>query len=83
MTPAASVDFIKMDIEGAESEALEGAKQTIRAFHPKLAISVYHKLDDFWTIPKYIDQLGMGYRFYLRHFTIHREETVLFAGPSV
>lgn len=77
-----SVDFIKMDIEGAELEALKGAEETIRSFRPKLAISVYHKLHDFWTIPQYIDQLGLGYRFSLRHFTIHHEETVLFAAPS-
>jgi FkbM family methyltransferase len=77
-----SVDFIKMDIEGAELEALKGAEKTIRSCRPKFAISVYHKLHDFWTIPKYIDQLGLGYRFSLRHFTIHHEETVLFAAPS-
>lgn len=77
-----SVNFIKMDIEGAELEALKGAEETIRSCRPKLAISVYHSLHHFWTIPKYIDQLGMGYRFLLRHFTIHQEETVLFAAPS-
>jgi FkbM family methyltransferase len=73
------VDFIKMDIEGAELESLRGAENTIRQFRPKLAISVYHKLNDLWEIPKYIDSLGLGYRFALRHFTIHAEETVLFA----
>lgn len=73
------LDFIKMDIEGAELPALKGAEQSIRRFRPKLAISVYHKLDDFWAIPQWIDSLNLGYRFYLRHFTIHHEETVLFA----
>lgn len=73
------IDFIKMDIEGAELEALKGAENTIRRDRPKLAISVYHNLHDFWTIPQWIDGLNLGYRFYLRHFTIHHEETVLFA----
>lgn len=73
------VDFIKMDIEGAELKALYGAENTIRQFRPKMAISVYHKFDDLWEIPRYIDSLGLGYRFVLRHFTIHAEETVLFA----
>ena len=73
------VNFIKMDIEGAELESLRGAENTIRQFRPKLAISVYHKFNDLWEVPQYIDSLGLGYRFALRHFTIHAEETVLFA----
>ena len=73
------VDFIKMDVEGAESEALLGAAQSLRTFRPKLALTVYHRLTDFWTIPQSVDRLSPGYRFYLRHFTIHAEETVLFA----
>lgn len=78
----ARVDFIKMDIEGAELEALKGAEETIRRYRPKLAISVYHKLPDFWEISQWIEGLGLGYRFYMRHFTIHAEETVLFAEVS-
>jgi hypothetical protein len=74
------VDFIKMDIESAERNALEGAEQTIRRFKPKLAITVYHSIKDFWEIPEWLDSLGLGYKFYLRHFTIHAEETVLFAS---
>jgi len=73
------VGFIKMDIEGAELEALKGAQDTIRRFKPKLAISVYHNYHDFWTIPQWIESLNLGYQFSLRHFTIHSEETVLFA----
>jgi FkbM family methyltransferase len=73
------VDLIKMDIEGAELHALRGAEQTLKKFRPKLAIAVYHGLEDFWTIPQYLDELSLGYQFYLRHFTIHAEETVLFA----
>ncbi len=73
------VDFIKMDIEGAEMDALIGAEQTIRSHRPRLAISVYHSLQDFIRIPKWIDSLDLGYKFYLDHFTIHLEESVLFA----
>ncbi len=73
------VDFIKMDIEGAELEALKGARRTIEQFKPTLAISLYHKKEDFITIPQWIQSLGLGYEFYLDHFTIHDEETVLFA----
>lgn len=73
------IDFIKMDIEGAELEALKGSEKVLRQFKPKLAITVYHNFKDFWEIPQYLDSLGLGYSFYLRHFTIHAEETVLFA----
>lgn len=73
------VDFIKMDIEGAELNALKGAEETLHRFMPKLAITVYHSLNDFWEIPMYLKSLNLGYKFYLRHFTIYSEETVVFA----
>ncbi len=76
------VDFIKMDIEGAEFLALRGAERTISYYRPKMAISLYHSIDDFVRIPAYLDSLNLGYRFYLDHFTIHVEETVLFAVSS-
>jgi FkbM family methyltransferase len=73
------VDFIKMDIEGAELKALAGAEQTIRKCKPQLAICIYHDISHFARIPTWIDDLGLGYKFYLDHFTIHAEETILFA----
>ncbi|MBA7708521.1 hypothetical protein ES703_117423 [subsurface metagenome] len=76
------VDFIKMDIEGAELPALKGAKKTINNYKPKLAISVYHNLKDFVNIPEYLESLETRYKFYLDHYTIHAEETVLFAVPE-
>ena len=73
------VDFIKMDIEGAELPSLKGAVNTLRTFKPKLAISIYHSMNDFVEIPEYLNNLGLGYKFYLGHYTIHAEETVLYA----
>jgi len=73
------IDFIKMDIEGAELHTLRGAEQTIRAYKPKLAISIYHSIEEYATIFAYIDSLDLGYKFYMNHFTIFGEETVLFA----
>ena len=73
------VDFIKMDIEGSELKALKGAEQVLRRFRPKLAISLYHKVQDFYEIPIYLDGLGLGYRFYLDHYTLYAGETVLYA----
>jgi FkbM family methyltransferase len=75
------LDFIKMDIEGAELDALAGAAESIRRFRPKLAISVYHRPTDLTAIPRFIDGLGVDYDMYLGHYTMHAEETVLFARP--
>ncbi|MEP6604485.1 MAG: FkbM family methyltransferase [Nitrosospira sp.] len=76
------VDFIKMDIEGAELNALKGAEDTILRYRPKLAISLYHSIDDFKTIPRYLNSLGLSYKYYLDHHTIYENETVLFAVPQ-
>lgn len=76
------VDFIKMDIEGAEPYALQGALETIKKFRPKLAIAIYHSMDDFVNIPNWIIDLNLGYEIYIDHFTIHEEETVCFAKPK-
>jgi len=73
------VTFIKMDIEGAELNALKGAEQTILKYRPRLAISVYHKPEDIWEIPTYILSLHKDYKLYLRHYTLSSSETVLYA----
>jgi FkbM family methyltransferase len=75
------VDFIKMDIEGAEPLALKGAIETIKKFRPKLAIATYHSMNDFVNIPNWILDLDLDYEIFLGHYTIHSEETVCFAKP--
>lgn len=77
------VDFIKMDIEGAELGALKGAEETLRTFRPKLGISVYHKENDLIEIPTYLKKLGLGYKFFLDHFSIYANETVFFATTAI
>lgn len=71
--------FIKMDIEGAELEALRGAEHIIRARKPKLAICAYHKPEDLYTLPEQIRSCRSDYIFYLRHYTESIYETVLYA----
>lgn len=73
------LNFIKMDIEGAETDALKGAQESIKKFKPKLAIALYHSYEDFDRIPRMINEMGLGYRFYFSHSTIYDEESMLFA----
>ncbi|KAI4452566.1 hypothetical protein C823_007150 [Eubacterium plexicaudatum ASF492] len=65
------VTFIKMD--------LEGAKQTIQRYRPKIAISVYHKTEDIWEIPEIILKIHPEYKLYLRHYSVAAAETVMYA----
>ncbi len=73
------VDFIKMDIEGFEAQALKGAINTIRRFKPKLAICAYHKNEDLVVLPHLIKSILPEYNLYLDHYTISRTETVIYA----
>lgn len=61
------ITTIKMDIEGAEAKALKGAKRHIQEEQPKLLLSVYHNHEDIWKIPKMIEEIKPGYKFYLRY----------------
>ena len=73
------VTFIKMDIEGAELEALHGCKEIIKKYKPKLAICIYHKQSDLIDIPLYIKELVPEYKLYIRHYSNCGSETVLYA----
>ncbi len=71
--------FIKMDIEGAELNALRGAKKLIYEQRPTLAICVYHKFSHLWEIPLYVKSLVPEYTIYLRHHNSMEYETVCYA----
>lgn len=75
------ITLIKMDIEGYEKKALEGAKNHIINDKPKLLISVYHNHEDLWKIPKIIREYNKDYKFYLRCYgtRIFPTEIVLIA----
>lgn len=73
--------FLKMDIEGAELMALEGARGLIARDQPTLAIAVYHRPSDMWNIPSKIVEISSDYKIYLRHYTESIYETVMYFVP--
>jgi FkbM family methyltransferase len=62
------ITFLKMDIEGAEYDALLGAQRHIREDKPKLAVCLYHTIDDIWRLPRLIDKISGDYDFFLRYY---------------
>lgn len=73
------ITYMKMDVEGAEMMALEGAKNQIIKNKPKLAISVYHKKEDIIDIPRYLLELRPDYKFYMRYHGWDGTDVVLYA----
>ncbi len=71
--------FIKMNIEGAELSALDGAQKTITKSKPKLAISLYHRPADLWMIPKKIKEMNSNYKIYISQHDGGIIESVLYA----
>jgi FkbM family methyltransferase len=57
-----SVGFMKLDIEGAEKRALAGARNTLRKYHPRMAIAMEHLEDDPVAIPRVILAEAPSYR---------------------
>jgi FkbM family methyltransferase len=80
--PDGDVTYIKMDVEGAEMEALRGAAKVIKRCRPKLGISAYHKHSDIYELPLLIHELCPDYNFYLRHYGYTVFDMVLFAIPK-
>lgn len=75
-----NIGFIKMDIEGAEFDALHGARNVIVRDKPLLAVSVYHRTGDMLAIMDYLHGIVPEYRFWLRHYSIGDADTVLYAS---
>ena len=59
--------FIKMDIEGSEMKALEGAENTIKRYSPKLYICAYHRNEDLFALPMKVLEMNEKYKIYFRH----------------
>jgi FkbM family methyltransferase len=73
--------YLKMDIEGAELDAIEGAREVIARHSPVLTVCSYHKQDHVWKIPNLIHSINPGYRFYLRPHLVEVWDLVCYAIP--
>ena len=82
MLPQWRPNHIKMDIEGGESAAIQGAQNTIRQYKPGLAISAYHLPADLWQLGLLIQAIAPVYDFYLRSHAYSSFDTVLYAMPK-
>ena len=71
-------DFIKMDIEGAELKALEGAKDCIKQWKPKMAISAYHELNHLWKVPEKMLELNPDINLFYLHHSWNVADTVCY-----
>lgn len=71
--------FLKADIEGFEYQMLQGAREGIRKYKPKLAICIYHNAVDFYSIPLLVKEILPEYHLAVRHHSEKMLETVLYA----
>lgn len=74
-----NIDYIKMDVEGEELGALKGAEKILKTKRPLLAICLYHKPEDMFTIPQYIKSIDPSYKLFVRHYSATLFDTVLYA----
>lgn len=75
--------IIKMDVEGAEREALWGSCQTISKYNPRLMVALYHRNEDIYELPLLVNKLNPRYKLYIRHqLYIPAWETNLYAVIS-
>jgi FkbM family methyltransferase len=75
----ARIDFVKMDIEGAELDALAGARECLVRHRPRLAISAYHRPEHLWEIPRAIHAANPAYRLHFGHHMPVKWESVFYA----
>lgn len=80
--PGFRPNLIKLDVEGAELDALAGSVQTIARFRPALAISLYHHPEHLWRIPFLIESWNLDYRFHMRGHAESSFDLVLYAVPA-
>jgi hypothetical protein len=74
--------FLKLHLEGAELEALKGARELLRRDRPIVAATVYHNADGIWRTPLWLMETLRDYRFLLRIDSWCGTSAVVYAIPN-
>ncbi|WP_136547889.1 FkbM family methyltransferase [Hydrocarboniclastica marina] len=73
------VDYIKLDVEGAEPQVISGAARILQEQQPRLAISAYHEPEQLWQLLKQIHEVNPAYQFCFAHHSQNLFESVIYA----
>jgi len=73
--------FIKLDVEGDELRALQGAAGVLQRTRPIVAVCVYHRPADLWELPLFLRESLPHHRLYLRAHECDGFELVAYAVP--
>jgi FkbM family methyltransferase len=76
------LDFLKIDVEGAEPEVIEGASRTLAASRPQLAVCIYHRKEHLYSIPLRLAAMLPGYVHRLGHYAPSFWDTVWYSIPG-
>jgi FkbM family methyltransferase len=80
--PVNKIDFLKLDIEGAEAQALRGSKEIIKRSRPVIVLSLYHLPKDLWELPNLLQELCQDYSYFIRQHFFNSFDCVLYAVPN-
>jgi FkbM family methyltransferase len=80
--PKQHIDFVKLDIEGSEADALRGGVNLLKRCRPVISMALYHRPGDMWELPLLVNQLVQDYSFYIRQHDNNSFEAVFYAVPN-
>ena len=72
------VTYIKIDVEGSDSDVIRGARHIIQTYRPRIAAAIYHSNEHMLEMPELLREICPTYRFYVRHYSCFEAETVLY-----
>jgi hypothetical protein len=82
MLPGKQINLIKIDVEGAELQVINGMKKTLSQSRPVITLSLYHNPQDIWTLPELLFNLCDNYSFFIRQHYFNSFDSVFYAVPN-